>query len=144
MNYNSKKEWIEDIWDVPADSKDMFKPAQCKFINSLIKIVIEYGRQPLYAYARRMGIEPYKLTATLEVLTGMPANDWINRLICTLANHQLLYTTLSIEKIAKNVGFDKSNSFCKFYLRSTGTSPSLFRRMHQHIKQKTINQIVVD
>lgn len=61
-------------------------------------------------------------------LFGRTPGAEIRRLRCERAKHYLRTTNFSIERIAKQCGYEEPSSFSNFFKRETGTTPKAYRR----------------
>lgn len=58
------------------------------------------------------------------------------------AKEMMMYTNLSLQQIADELGFSTPQDFSRFFRRCTGEAPSTFRLNHPHFQQPTIDPSV--
>lgn len=61
-------------------------------------------------------------------LNGLPAKTLINQRLILEAKRLLAHTSMSVQAIGLELGFDESTNFVKFFRRETGTTPLAFRQ----------------
>ncbi|HCQ65089.1 MAG TPA: AraC family transcriptional regulator [Rhodobacteraceae bacterium] len=80
------------------------------------------------AYAARLGVTPTHLTRIMRTATGQPATAAIQDRIIREARRNLAYSNLSISQIAYRLGYEDPAHFSRVFRRSTGLSPTEFRK----------------
>ncbi|MBR2623854.1 MAG: AraC family transcriptional regulator [Paludibacteraceae bacterium] len=80
-------------------------------------------------YAKELSLSPKYLSHIIKETTGRGAPQWINEYVITNAKVLLNERRdLSIKEISETMGFAELPLFCRYFKRSTGMSPSEFRR----------------
>lgn len=79
-------------------------------------------------YAQMLAITPGHLTQVVRELTGRTSNEILHAKQIVEAKRLLVHTSLSVTQIAEQMNFDDQSYFTKFFKKSTGTTPLLFRR----------------
>ena len=80
-------------------------------------------------YAKELSLSPKYLSHIIKETTGRGAPQWINEYVITHAKSLLNERRdLSIKEISETMGFAELPLFCRYFKRSTGMSPSEFRR----------------
>ncbi len=79
-------------------------------------------------YAREIGVSPTHLNRICRQVLGASALSIIERRIALEARRQLLFSTLSIQQIGAELGYDDPAYFTRFMTRMLGMSPGAFRR----------------
>lgn len=79
-------------------------------------------------YARALAISPTHLTRLTRAATGQPASALIEERLVREARRNLVYTNLSVSRIAYSLGFDDPAYFTRVFTRATGLSPRAFRQ----------------
>jgi len=85
-------------------------------------------RRLVSSYARQMGISPNHLNAICKKHLGRPAKTIILERLAAEARRLLLYSDESAERIGYALGFPEPSYFTKFVRRTTGRTPSSFRK----------------
>ncbi|MBU2333340.1 MAG: helix-turn-helix domain-containing protein [Gammaproteobacteria bacterium] len=108
------------------------RPANSRRSQLLIQfreLVDTHFRQhwPLGLYAEALGITPATLGRATREGLGESPTAIINERVVREAQRQLAYTTLDIQQIARDLGFDDAAYFSRFFRKQTGLKPSEFR-----------------
>jgi AraC-like DNA-binding protein len=77
----------------------------------------------------RCGLSKYYFCHNFKAVTGKSAMEYLRDYRITTADVILTHTDESIEKIAKNCGFESANYFCRCYKKHFNTSPGKRRNM---------------
>jgi len=86
---------------------------------------------PTVAYlGKELGVSPNYLSDLLKKETGKTAKEHIQLFIIELAKTKLLGSTQTVSQIAFELGFDFPAHFTKLFKKSTGISPSQFRKLN--------------
>lgn len=83
---------------------------------------------PVSTYAAKLGVTPTHLTRVMRAATGRPASAAVQERIIREARRNLAYSNLSISQIAYGLGYEDPAHFSRVFRRSTGLSPTEFRR----------------
>lgn len=78
-------------------------------------------------YARRLGLTPARLNATVRAAAGKSAQQLIHERLLLEARRELIYTTRAVGAIADALGFSDPGYFTRFFKRLAGISPKDFR-----------------
>lgn len=79
-------------------------------------------------YAERMNLSLVYLNEVVKKTTGFSVSLCIREEIILQAKRLLYYTNLSIKEISQKVGYDDWAYFSRQFTKSTGFSPSVFRK----------------
>ena len=82
-------------------------------------------------YAEMMHLSPKYFSTVIQKAVGVSASEWIEEYLITQI--KLVLTTrseLSVQQVAYEFGFVESASFCRYFKRLTGQTPSQFRKSH--------------
>jgi AraC-like DNA-binding protein len=141
--YEYTKITIDDVWQDPMDENRKLKPSGCHFLDTLSHRVLHEKHAASATWAKRMGVTPMEMYATVRTITNMIATDWINTLTLRLIMYWLMHTPWPISEIAHKAGFTSSNAMLKFFQMMTKQTPRQFRDNHQEIITEVTRTIVV-
>lgn len=79
-------------------------------------------------YAERLGISPSYLNKLVRTQTRHSAMDWVEISRVNWAKSLLKETDLSVGDVSVAIGVDDASYFTRFFRKSTGMTPSEFRR----------------
>lgn len=94
------------------------------FINANLK-----GDLSLNNVSYFVDLSPYHFSRKFKVYQGVGFNAYVNKQRISEAKSLLASSTLSIESVSKNSGFNNPSYFIKKFGESCGVSPSEFRRI---------------
>jgi AraC family transcriptional regulator len=102
-----------------------------------LRIALDYihdslgQRIRLQALAASVGISPRHFERAFRQAVGVPAHVYVTEQRLAAARHFLLaQPSLTIEEIARRVGFSSSSHLASAFRRQTGVSPREFRALH--------------
>lgn len=78
-------------------------------------------------YARLMNITPNYLNMVVKEVTGLTANEIINKRLLLEAKRMIIDRNKDITQIAFELGFNDPSYFARFFKREEGISPTQFR-----------------
>lgn len=90
--------------------------------------LIEQGLPTVEHISEKLHLSPTYLSSVLKSITGMSTQQHIHNKLIEKAKEQLSTTTLSINEIAYNLGFEYPTSFNKLFKNKTEMSPMEFRK----------------
>ncbi|MFN4100383.1 MAG: helix-turn-helix domain-containing protein [Pararhodobacter sp.] len=79
-------------------------------------------------YAAALAVSPAHLSRVSRNATGRPASALIEERLIREARRNLVYTNLSVSRIAYALGFEDPAYFTRVFTRATGVSPRAFRQ----------------
>lgn len=88
-------------------------------------------RLPVASYADAMGISAGQLTRICREAFGISAIEAIDRRAVHEARRLLVYSTLSVKQIARELGFRDEAYFGRFFRKQTGLRPTEYRHQEQ-------------
>jgi AraC family transcriptional activator of pobA len=81
----------------------------------------------LKSYANEIGVTVGHLSRLCRDVLGRSSLEIINARIIQEAERELVYTTISIQQLAYELGFEDDAYFTRFFKKHTGVSPKTFR-----------------
>lgn len=81
----------------------------------------------LPTYANEIGVTVGHLSRLCREVLGKSSLDVINARIIQEAERELVYTSISIQQLASELGFEDDAYFTRFFKKHTGVSPKVFR-----------------
>ena len=95
-------------------------------------VTLSHGRQRRHKYyADKLNISEHYLSIAVKQSSGIPAKEWIDRMVMTEIKQQLVHTDLNITQIAAQLDFPSDSFLSKFFRRHTGMSPMEFRKAYK-------------
>ena len=79
-------------------------------------------------YAEKMNFSVSYLNDTVKGVTGFPLTYFIQQEVVSEAQRLLYYSEMSIKEIAYNLGYEDDKYFIRLFGKTTGTSPTNFRK----------------
>lgn len=81
----------------------------------------------LQIYANEIGVTVGHLSRLCREVLGRSSLEVINARILQEAERELVYTSVSIQQLAHELGFDDDAYFARFFKKHTGVSPKIYR-----------------
>lgn len=102
-----------------------------EIVDMFLKLLNKYGRKqhPLSFYADKLFITSQYLSATLKRQTGKTGSKWINDALIMEAKKLIRTPYSTIQDVAYTLNFSDQSTFGKFFKKSLGISPLVYRRM---------------
>ncbi len=85
-------------------------------------------RQPVSAYARRLGYAESTLNRACLALAGKTTKRLVDERTALEAKRLLVHSTASVSAIGHRLGFGETTNFVKFFQRMAATTPQAFRQ----------------
>ena len=82
---------------------------------------------PLQFYASELGITPGQLTRLCREVLGISSLAVLHARLAHEAQRDLVYTDMSIKRLANDLGFVDEAYFGRFFRKLTGLTPREFR-----------------
>ncbi|WP_298737939.1 helix-turn-helix domain-containing protein [uncultured Chitinophaga sp.] len=89
--------------------------------------VVQKGLPTVSYLATTLHLSPKYLSDVLKQLTGLTAQQHIHEKLIEKAKEKLAASGLSVSEIAYELGFERPQSFSKFFKEKTSQSPMAFR-----------------
>lgn len=114
------------LYSVPSPGEAMAHP----LVNRFFELLFERGQvlDSVSGYAQRLGISPSYLNKLVRTQTRHSAMDWVEISRVNWAKSLLRDSSLPISDISVAIGMDDPSYFTRFFRKSTGMTPSEFRR----------------
>jgi len=78
-------------------------------------------------YANALGMSEKTLSRVCMFATGIPAKAMITQRLVLEAKRLLAHTTLTVQTIGRELGFEEATNFVKFFRKEAGVAPLAFR-----------------
>jgi len=92
---------------------------------------------PIARYAKQVGMSEGRLNRLCHAQRASSAFELLQQRLLLEARRRLAYVGMSVEQVARELGFRDPAYFCRFFKRHTGLSPSRFRQ--QHLKEAALS-----
>ena len=115
---------------VISDTEKPATSADDTFIFKLNKVIIENMENEglnVDLISQELGISRASLYNRLKALTGMGANEYVNKLRIEKAMELLRQTELNMTEIAEHTGFSTSRYFSTAFKKYTGITPTQYK-----------------
>ena len=99
-------------------------------VNRFLEMLIDrsQGMDSVSGYAERLGISPSYLNKLVRTQTRHSAMDWVEINRVNWAKSLLQETDMPVGEVSLAIGVDDPSYFTRFFRKSTGMTPSEFRR----------------
>lgn len=109
-----------------ATMGDATKSLSNRFYNAIIENC--HLHRDVWFYARLFHLSPKYFSKVIQQQTGQNAGHWIRHFVILHAKQMLAYECdTPIQDIADRLGFPDQASFCRYFKRGTGMSPTQYR-----------------
>ena len=109
-----------------ATMGDATKSLSNRFYNAIIENC--HLHRDVWFYARLFHLSPKYFSKVIQQQTGHNAGHWIRHFVILHAKQMLTYNAdVAIQAIADRLGFSDQASFCRYFKRGTGLSPTQYR-----------------
>ncbi|MFK7693489.1 helix-turn-helix domain-containing protein [Paenibacillus sp. HJGM_3] len=99
-------------------------------IEELLNLDIHGGEVSVASIAGKLGMSRSQCTKVFTKVYGLSPRQYISTLKLKEAKELLVRTNLTIESIAKQLGFGSASHFSRQFRRWTGVSPNRYRPKH--------------
>lgn len=124
---------------VLSPQETTFSNADEQFMIKLNEMIDQHLSQPnldVKFLTDQMAMSRTSLYNKIKELTGMGANDYINRRRIDKATVLLIQSNISITEISEQVGFTYQRYFSTLFKEMKGVTPSQFRAQHGNNQQQ--------
>lgn len=129
-NRESTKKRYLNAGIIPAAEESTFSQADETFLLKLNRIIqenLDNGDLDVAFLCKEIGMSRASLYNKLKALTGMGANDYINKFRMEKAITLIIGTEMSFTEIAEKVGFTTSRYFSTAFKQYTGETPTQYK-----------------
>ncbi|MDF9829132.1 AraC family transcriptional regulator [Parabacteroides sp. PF5-6] len=133
--YNATTGLILEVQNVLMRRNDtMIHPVLTRkeeVVDRFLKLLAKHGKQQhtLAYYADQLFITAQYLSAILKEQTGKSGSKWINEALIMEAKKLLKSPYSSIQDVAYTLNFSDQSTFGKFFKKSIGMSPLVYKRI---------------
>ncbi len=102
-----------------------------EIVDQFLKLLSQHGKEqhPLSFYANKLFITPQYLSLTLKEQTGKTGSKWLNEALILEAKRLIKSPYSTIQDVAYTLNFSDQSTFGKFFKKSLGMSPLVYRRI---------------
>lgn len=118
---------------LPKPQESTFSSADETFLSRMNKTIadnLDNAQLGVPFLCKELGVSRAGLYNKLKALTGMGANDYINKLRIERAAWLLTHTPLSINEIADQTGFSTARYFSTVFKQCMGSSPTQYKEKY--------------
>ena len=112
----------------------IFTPCLMRLILGRIDAAMA-GQVPLEVLAREFGLSPGHFARKFRRSTGLSLQRFLNQRRIGRSCDMLREGSLSLARIAIELGFSSQSHFTRLFSGLTGTSPQRFRRLHRRMSE---------
>jgi len=88
-------------------------------------------QQPVEFYAERLALTPVHLNRVCRKITGQSVGQLIAERVIEEARRDLVFTSMTVQQIAFDLGFSDPAYFNRLFSRQTGITPKAYRNREQ-------------
>jgi len=117
------------LWQAPAAGSSVPQgsgPASFRRFRKLLEAQFAAQHQVQY-YANALGMSEKTLSRVCLTAAGVPAKVLINQRLLLEAKRLLAHTSLAVQAIGRDLGFEEATNFVKFFRKEVGVTPLAFR-----------------
>lgn len=121
--------WMDQVTTARRLGGDRSSHARA-ILEDFLDLVREHHNRErtLDFYAGALYLTPKYLSKLIKELSGRSAHEWIDSFVILEAKHLLKYSDLTIKQIVYQLNFPSQTTFCRFFKKQTGKTPTEFRR----------------
>ena len=99
-------------------------------VNRFLELLFDRSQvlDSVSGYAEQLGISPSYLNKLVRTQTRHSAMDWVEIARVNWAKSLLMESDLAVGEVSLAIGVDDPSYFTRFFRKSTGMTPSEFRR----------------
>ena len=115
--------------NTPANAQMTTEQAHFRRFRKLLDVDFATQHQVQY-YAGVLGMSEKTLSRVCSAATGLSAKAVINQRLELEAKRLLAHTTMSVQTIGREMGFEEATNFVKFFRKKSEMTPLAFRQMN--------------
>lgn len=102
-----------------------------EIVDEFLKLLSKHTRErhPLTFYAEKLFITPQYLSSILKEQTGKTGSKWLSEALIVEAKKLIKSPHSTIQAVAYTLNFSDQSTFGKFFKKSIGISPLVYRRL---------------
>ncbi|WP_192349951.1 helix-turn-helix domain-containing protein [Algoriphagus sp. Y33] len=118
------------IWKKVHQFTEIQQDEDVQFLRKFSQLVERHFKthHSVSDYADMLFITPKNLSKKIKLLSNESPNNIIKNRIIHESKRLLVHTTLTVKEIAYQLNYDDVAYFIRFFSKSTGNSPTAFRR----------------
>lgn len=132
--YNATEGLVLELLSIMVrKTNDMVHPVLSRkeeIVDEFLKLLSKHTRErrPLTFYAEKLFITPQYLSFILKEQTGKTGSKWINDALIVEAKRLIKSPHATVQGVAYTLNFSDQSTFGKFFKKSIGLSPLVYRR----------------
>lgn len=99
-----------------------------EFLDVFAAMVHHYMNHNPGFYADKLGVSTSDLSGCLKVLTGLTADEWLEKYRWQVIRDLLLHTDWSLSEIARKTGYSSVKTFSRAFIERIGMPASHWRK----------------
>lgn len=118
------------MWQTPVTQVGVLldgRRAQFRRFRKILEVDFSQNHQVQH-YANYLGMGEKTLSRVCLAAVGLPAKAVINQRLVLEAKRLLAHTTLPVQTVGHQLGFDEATNFVKFFRTNVGQTPLAFRQ----------------
>jgi len=123
-------EFLNILFRKNSDQMQLTFTRREDIVDRFLKLLSEHAKEEhsLSFYADKLFITPQYLSAILKDQTGKSGSKWINEALIMEAKKLIRSPRSTIQDVAYALNFSDQSTFGKFFKKSIGMSPLVYRR----------------
>lgn len=112
-------------------TKNHWEPREKYIFNQFCDLLAQHHRKEhkVSFYAKCLHLTPKYFSSVIQKAVGVSAGNWIDTYLVTQIKKVLrTRTELNVQQVAYEFGFLESASFCRFFKRLTGITPTQYKK----------------
>ncbi|MFC4098161.1 AraC family transcriptional regulator [Paenibacillus xanthanilyticus] len=117
----------------PSASRSPATTSETEIAREMERLLkLYYARKgAISEVARTIGLSRSQCTKIFHNIYGQSPRQYVSALVLSRAKHLLVYSTLTMERIAEELGFESASQFSRQFRRWTGMAPSHYRPRYE-------------